>query len=878
MKLLKKTKSFIAFILVASLITQPLLLQAEHSIITMNRIDNNVHDDSINKNEANLQSLDVSPTNLSGLHLIELVRMIIAYAFESNSSDSLPHGLINCCKNLENGDEILPIEDLIEAVPYIIEKVSDPIMIEMLTRAPRPDAANSNAMVGPLVCDVSEILAILNTLLNKINQCCQGGELACCDELLADFDATFAALEDITATLTDCCATIQNNFNDTFTAIAAISTTTVMIAVDFSPIFTVLNDINNTLTTCCANITNEFNGTFTALNTINNNVLATFTALSDISNTLTECCASIEINFNGTFTAIAAIDTSFDATFTAIADVRNTLTACCASIANNFNGTFTAIAAISTGGCDLTPVFTVLSSLNTTLTACCASIANNFNGTFTAIAAISTGGCDLTPVFTVLSSLNTTLTECCANITVQFNSTFTAIDAGFNATFTVLANLGCTTTPIFTPITITEPGSYCLANDIAGAINIDADNVTLDLNFHTISGGDINVNPGTNRIIQGGNMDGGGIFTTTGCNNTIVRDLSIANNPSFAISFLESCTNCVISNILIINGVSGIRFDQNSDQAGAGIVIENFSISNITGPGISLSFCQDAIIRNGIIDNVSTDAGIFLLTCTNLQIVNVIMSNIPQQPGIFATDINAAYVNEVTINQALNGFSFNNTNNCLLSNCRTFSTVNGVFFLNSHQIQITDCIVQNLNHTSAGGTQTIAFHTGTPVANVQFIDCTAHDIRSINTPVYGFFINSRNSSLDNCLVQTASGILAVGYDLTGTNILVTNCKANNCINTQGVPVFNAGGFLANNNAISIQNCESAFNQGRGFWANMSNVLIGNSVAFNNTQEGFLTTGTRVYHCVASGNTPNFSGPPNVTAASAAAIAGGNFFI
>ena len=303
----------------------------------------------------------VTPEKLAGLDLGSVLRAVVECAYETHTLHELPQGLINCHESLETGVHILPALDLLEALPVVIEKMMDPMMTKVLTRAPRPGAANG--VVGPSVCDLSEVIQILNTLLAKINQCCQGGQIECCDELLADFAATFTALDDIKSTLTDCCANIQNNFNGTFTVLALLSTPTIVIDCDFSSVFTVLTELQDTLTLCCANIADNFSGTFTVLNTINNEILGTATAITDISNTLTACCANIQTNFNGTFTAIAAISVAacdLTSVFTVLVDLDDTLTTCCANIQTNFNGTFSAIAAISIAACDLSPVFTTL--------------------------------------------------------------------------------------------------------------------------------------------------------------------------------------------------------------------------------------------------------------------------------------------------------------------------------------------------------------------------------------------------------------------------------------------------------------------------------------------------------------------------------------
>lgn len=61
------------------------------------------------------------------------------------------------------------------------------------------------------------------------------------------------------------------------------------------------------------------------------------------------------------------------------------------------------------------------------------------------------------------------------------------------------------------PLTISNPGSYYLTEDIVGNVTIDADNVTLDLNGFTISSGNpvVNVTDQTNVRIHNGRIQNG---------------------------------------------------------------------------------------------------------------------------------------------------------------------------------------------------------------------------------------------------------------------------------------------------------------------------------------------------------------------------------
>lgn len=481
MKLGKRTKSFIGFLLIINLTIHPLIVQA-HQIISQD-YTKKIQEKASVKNffksiiaksgsiqeehvkeiyeccKAAHQHVAITPDKLAGLNFRAIVHIVIECAYETNTLHELPQGLINCAEHLERGSATVHSDDLIEALPVIIEKMMDPIMPSIISRAPRLDAPGSvdGSIVGPLLtCDFSEVIRILNNLLAILNQCC-ADQRACCALLVADFAGTFTALAnltldfngtfttliDINNSLTACCENIAVNFDGTFTSLTDIKN---IIVEDFNGTFTTLTDIQDTVTACCENIAINFNGTFTAIAAINTEANSTFTVLTDIKNTITTCCNALTNELNGTFTAIATINNESNSTFTALTDIKDTLTTCCAQITNEFNGTFTVLANLSTTTvtCDLSSVFTVLNTIE-----------NDVNGTFTVLANLGTTTlavtCDLSSVFTVLNTINneilatfTALNACCTNITNEFNATFTAIAAintEANSTFTAIADL-----------------------------------------------------------------------------------------------------------------------------------------------------------------------------------------------------------------------------------------------------------------------------------------------------------------------------------------------------------------------------------------------------------------------------------------------------
>jgi hypothetical protein len=609
MKHFKKIKAYISFVLLTSLFIQPLFLPvqliASHKHCNQQTSQEEYFTErqypaehSERRNDLTYY-IDIMPETLDGLNLKELFRLIIEYAYKTNTLLELPQELMNCCKALEDDAISLFMPDLVEALPIVIEKMMDPIMQDML-RAPRP--GTNGAIVGPLVdCNIDEVVTLLDKLINQIK--------ACCNNQQNNLNVTFTVLNDINTTLTTCCESIAFNFDGTFTAIAAISTPTVTVVCDFSSLFTILNDISITLTTSCsANFEN------------------TFTVLEDIRATLTTCCANIEFNFEGTFTAIAAITTP-------------TVTVAC-----DFSSLFTAIDAITTPTvtvvCDFSSLFTAIDAITTpTVTIVC-----DFSSLFTAIDAITTPTvtvvCDFSSLFTAIDAITTlTVTVAC-----DFSSLFTAIDA--NA-FTSVQSL-CTGSSITQGLidaaggtfVINSSGNYVLASDVTSTasivIIINASNVTLDLCGHTIVGVSstligIQVNVGlTNVTILNGSIDPvalDGIHVLSGNTGLNIDNVHVSGAARAGINLdgfsggitpirEGTITNCeVILSATSLSGLGGLVLNNcDTVKVQGGIFNRNGSAAAIIAAGVLLTTCS-----NCNVDGVFTNENIATATACGCQ-------------------------------------------------------------------------------------------------------------------------------------------------------------------------------------------------------------------------------------------------------------------
>ncbi|MCL4361566.1 right-handed parallel beta-helix repeat-containing protein [Candidatus Dependentiae bacterium] len=629
-------------------------------------------------------------------------------------------------------------------------------------------------------CDFTTVFTVLADIKLTITECCAVTQ--------NNFNNTFTVLRDIKNTITECCAQTQINFNNTFTVLADLkSSITTLISVDFAGVFTTLNDIKNTLTICCATNQTNFSNTFTVLADIKNtlticcatnqtNFNNTFTVLADIKDTITECCADLIFTITS-LRPIAIVD--FSTVFTALADIKLTLTQCCAQNQTNFNNTWT-----------------ILADIKRTLTECCAANQTNFNSTFTAIADVKntltiliTNGFNGT--FTVLADIKNTLTTCCATTQANFAGTFTVL-ASIKSTSTI----SCTPTIIGAngqPVTISSPGSYCLANNITAAgtnaITINSNAVTLDLNGWTLQA----PTSGDNAAIK-----------INGAADNIVIKNGIITNSQISIwilSFPGAVDNVLIENLLISGGTLGPII---------ATALNSGTISNLT-------------IKDCMIEFVNHPNSISFLSGVNAS-------------GIILFDNGT--------NSGLASISNVNIENCLISNC----SASGIFFhneagaTNDKNISVKDCIVGNNTSNGIDFASAIAVQLNT----VDVIDC-----QSLNNTGTGITINAIRCTIQNTI---ANANTADGINLINSNFSVSNCVTNantvvglnlSSLNTSTGTVADCvshqNGFVGinvNGNFTQVHNCNivgtgsTAINRD-GIRVNGTNNKIINSIVNNN---------------------------------------------
>ncbi len=499
--------------------------------------------------------------------------------------------------------------------------------------------------------------------------------------------------------------------------------------------------------------------------------------IQEIAENFDACCSQLKQDFTITFSALTTI--------------KNSLTTCCSFAENEFNATFTA-----------------LQDFKNTLTTCCAETTAEFQATWTALAA------DFNAVFTAISDFNTTLTSCCTAIQIDFQGTFTVV----NALSALCLNL-CSALPITAPTIISTPGFYCLTADGAGPIIINADNVTLDLNNHTLSGGGLGsgsgivINAGSNRIIQNGkirNFDTG-IFCTSSINTFIT---GIALDTCFTQAVLA--INCSSSNFEDISArnITGIAFQF------SGINNQTNSMKSITVAQAEQGFVL-ASFFNGLLQDCQ------VLDC----------------------------VSSIAAGTTFNGFVINQGNSNQLVECtvKNFSSSRsrGFAFNDAANITLKQCSVKNIISSALLSLEVIGFDCAASSTNIQLFQCSVVSAQSSSQST-GYALEGSTITAQSCLAENCISTIANagnGFEILGRDISLTYCQA--------FESDNVGFYSQSNNLNLIQFCQSGFNSSAGFIIDAFTVT-GNCSAYNNALGFNAPSNAPMYNCFATKNVTNYA--------------------
>jgi len=466
---------------------------------------------------------------------------------------------------------------------------------------------------------------------------------------LEKFQQTWTALEENTQVYCDL-------FEQTWTALEGFEDT---ICEKFNGTFTQLNTIEQLIQIITTSQIQSFVLTASKINMFIKDILDTTTEIAQLSIIINENLEELQEvlcdKFEQTWTIL---DTGFNDTFTGIKNLQDTT--CdkfietwtiidALSFGPEFEETFTVIAGIN---CDLdrkfeetftitnagfTQTFTALGTMENilcdkfeqTFTIFDAFTPIDLRQIFTAIQEVQDTFCDkFVATWTQLADLNQTITQCCQELERNFRETWTILQEIENklpCTFSIRQS--------DIPLTITEPGLYCVVESISSSdatiIDVQSDDVVIDLQGNIISGDGsntaINIDGQSNLGIKNGSMENLNIgIDGASINSVIISSLSIdAGRPillsnsenifindstgyfsTFGVSLLNEIRNCQLENCALYSngGFAGINID-NASSNSENICLKNCTTFNATSNGI--------LVRS----NISIDGNLIIDSC-----------------------------------------------------------------------------------------------------------------------------------------------------------------------------------------------------------------------------------------------------------------------
>lgn len=327
---------------------------------------------------------------------------------------------------------------------------------------------------------------------------------------------------------------------------------------------------------------------------------------------------------------------------------------------------------------------------------------------------------------------------------------------------------------------ISAPGLYVFGSDITyepttngePIVQISSSNVTLNLDYHTLS--QLNTNTQTDTI---------GILVDAGLTNVVIQNGQIRDLPEgLGVQVKEGCSAITIQNIDIIN--AGKR----------GLSLEGTAISQISNPTIM------AVRINDSSEGATGDYGAFFEYCNNGNVINTTIHSC----GTTAAPFEA--------------FRLDNCSNFEFDNCdirnNSGSTFTGISF-NTSSNNVVERIRAISNNSTTGACYCFVINTGSDGNTLS--QCLAQSNSSTTTTeVAGFVVNGATAcALLNCTARSNIG--------SGAESIVYGFKSTD--NT----TLTADGCYASHNQQTNLGYTYGF-----FWNNTSRSILSNSVSESNS--------------------------------------------
>jgi len=345
---------------------------------------------------------------------------------------------------------------------------------------------------------------------------------------------------------------------------------------------------------------------------------------------------------------------------------------------------------------------------------------------------------DFSGVFTVLEEIDNDIFD-----------TQTILCDKFEQTWTILANLkGCDVcTEISEPTTITDPGCYCLINDLEGPISIGSSHVTLNLNGFEIAGAVRNID----------------FLSSTSHSDIVIKNGILRNAEKDAIE-IRNVTNVTIQDVEFIDNAIGVNvFTSTCIQ-----------VENCTFRGHSDSVIQVADSDTILVQNVKA--------FENIALLNINVMNFKNSENVCVQ--NALISRNSSPEGNLSGINFSNCAACQVMQTKVESNDSSDTTIGYNGVSSSSLIFNESSAIDNTATNTaIGFQFDTTETSC-ILNCVAKHNNATGQEGSevgrGFFLNECNGChvQDNLAVANSGFSSGIGFEVTQTSALTTAVLGN----------------------------------------------------------------------------------------------------
>ncbi len=377
------------------------------------------------------------------------------------------------------------------------------------------------------------------------------------------------------------------------------------------------------------------------------------------------------------------------------------------------------------------------------------------------------------------------------------------------------------------PITITQSGYYCIAEDLTGTgpflITINAPNVELNLSGHTLDLSNtglvgIEINNSTNvRIINGiiKSSTSSGIHIGNSSQKVTLDNVTLLQCATGIQA--EDSNTIVIKNSLCQGGLVGVECSATSTNCYDFVISKSSILANSTA-GIMLTGSEQTILSE--------------VKIRDCHIVNPTQNANATNPtyGIQAYQTRGLYIDTVTIDITTLGLSITNSCDIRCKNSKILNTA-----LNGIQTSVTNgSSLQNSMQTYSFENVIVDTCGGTSISCSNTNRLALKECHLLNAQQNALYVSGCTTiSVDKCTLANASGatILQIG---DGINFVDT-MRVTDCLIQNNLPMPNLNGIhITQAMNVAIERCT------------ISTAGVSNST----TGSGILVDGT-VFNCLLS---------------------------